>query len=84
VKDILTWYEGWIPCGLLHDVGDMGENTAFTNITDNANAYGTIGIYGALIVDTHTSVLSFINTLLTRSVFVQEAQVRSLQQQYGY
>jgi hypothetical protein len=79
-----TWYEGWIPCGLLHDVGDAGENTAFTNITDNATQYGMLSIYKTIISDTHTSVPFFINTLLSRSLFAQEAQVRSLQQQYGY
>jgi hypothetical protein len=73
-----TWYEGWIPCGLLYDVGDMGENTAFTNITDNASQYGMLSIYKTIISDTHTSVPFFVNSLLSRSLFAQEAQVRSL------
>jgi hypothetical protein len=63
-----TWYEGWIPCGLLHDVGDAGENTAFTNITDNATQYGMLSIYKTIISDTHTSVPFFILPTVLASI----------------
>lgn len=58
--------------------------TSFTNTTDGAKAYNLQRIYKALIPDGHLSIGSFVNTLLNRSVFLQEAQVRILQQQYGF
>ncbi len=79
-----TWYEGWIPCGLLHDVGDVGENSAFTGITDAANEYGRQRIYYAVKSAAHNDVNSFVNGLLNTGALLQEAQVRSLQTQYGY
>jgi hypothetical protein len=79
-----TWYEGWIPCGLFHDLGDTGENTSFTNITDGANAYGTIRLYKALISDAHQTITGFVTTILNQQGYLQETEVRSLQLQYGY
>jgi hypothetical protein len=73
-----------MPYWKLYDLGDTCEITNFTNITDGSNAYSTIRLYKALITDAHQTFSGFVTTMLNQQVYIQETEVRSLQQQYGF
>jgi len=78
------YYTGWIPCGMLYDFTDVGENTFFTGITDNANLYTKASLCLSLSAGLHNSVPALIQTILNRSAYLQGAEVESLRNQYGF
>jgi len=77
-------YEGWIPCGLLHDCIDVGEtNPAASLITDNVSGYTILGVFRPLRF-TNTTVQQYRQNLLQQNNNLQATQVNNLVTQYGY
>ena len=77
-------YEGWIPCGFLHDCIDVGEtNPAASLITDNVNGYTILGVFRPLRF-TNTTVQQYRQNLLLQNSNLQATQVNNLVTQYGY
>ncbi len=77
-----TYYKGWIPCGLLHDFTDAGED-AFTGINDNVNGYSINGVFKGLRF-TNNSVHEYRQQLLFQNGNLQANEVNNLVGQYGY
>ncbi len=77
-----SYYRGWIPCGMMHDFTDNGEN-AFTGIADNVNGYTINGVFRGLRF-TNNSVQEYRQQLLNQNANLQAAEVNALVGQYGY
>jgi hypothetical protein len=77
-----SYYIGWIPCGMLHDFTDNGEDP-FTRINDNVNAYNINGVFRGLRF-TNNTVQEYRQQLLNQNGNLQVNEVNNLVGQYGY
>jgi hypothetical protein len=77
-----SYYRGWIPCGMLHDFTDNGEDP-FTGITDNVNAYNINGVFRGLRF-TNNTVQEYRQQLLNQNGNLQANEVNNLVGQYGF
>jgi hypothetical protein len=77
-----SYYRGWIPCGMLHDFTDNGENP-FTGITDNVNSYNINGVFRGLRF-TNNTVQEYRQQLLNQNGNLQVNEVNNLVGQYGF
>ncbi len=74
---------GWIVFGLFHDMTDNAENSGFTGVTDNVNAYNIQRIFGGLQTGV-TTVQGFKNEVLNRNNNLQATQLNQLVTDYRY
>jgi hypothetical protein len=74
--------QGWIPWGLLHDLGDTGEPVV-TFVDDQVNTYALATIFSAF-TDNATDVNSLRNNLLLRNDYRQQQEVNTLVTSYGW
>lgn len=77
-----SYYRGWIPCGMLHDFTDNGENP-FTGINDNVNTYNINGVFRGLRF-TNNTVQEYRQQLLNQNGNLQANEVNNLVGQYGF
>lgn len=77
-----SYYRGWIPCGMLHDFIDNGENP-FTSINDNVNTYNINGVFRGFRF-TNNTVQEYRQQLLNQNGNLQANEVNNLVGQYGF
>lgn len=78
-----SFSRGWIPAGMLYDMTDNAENTAFTGVNDNVNAYNIQQIFNGLQSNV-TTVQDFRSEVLSRNSSLQVTQLNQLVSDYHY
>jgi hypothetical protein len=76
-------YRGWLACGFLYDLTDVGENISTTGIVDNANAYTPQRIFKAYTSSVR-DISSLKTELLSSNAGLQTNEVNLLYTSYGY
>lgn len=81
VDKFRTFWEGWMPCGIMHDLMDSNTDLIRTGFRDNASGYSIKNIYDALDKGVE-SPQAFRDRLLRENDNLDEEDVRNLFEAY--